>query len=99
MFQNLRALFATITNANWDDARFTAMVTDGLKRRDQIRDRFLAAYKAKNGKDFDEALPEAATWTAADSTVYAEKAKEVGVLSTEDEDVRSLRELFYIQSL
>ncbi|MCP3892810.1 MAG: hydroxylamine reductase [Desulfobulbaceae bacterium] len=91
-----QGLFATITNANWDDARFTAMVTDGLKRRDQIRDRFLAAYKAKNGKDFDEALPEAATWIATDTTVYAEKAKEVGVLSTENEDVRSLRELLII---
>ncbi len=91
-----QGLFATITNANWDDTRFTAMVTDGLKRRDQIRDRFLAAYKAKNGKDFEEALPEAATWTATDTTVYAEKAKEVGVLSTENEDVRSLRELLII---
>ncbi len=91
-----QGLFATITNANWDDARFTAMVTDGLKRRGQIRDRFLAAFKAKNSKDFDEALPEAATWTATDTTVYAEKAKEVGILSTENEDVRSLRELLII---
>ena len=91
-----QSLFATITNANWDDARFTAMVTEGLKRRDQARDRFLAAYKEKKGKDFDEALPEAATWAAKDPSVYAEKAKEVGVLSTENEDVRSLRELLII---
>jgi hydroxylamine reductase len=91
-----QGLFATITNANWDDARFITMITDGLKRRDEIRERFLAAYKAKNGKDFDEALPEAATWVAADESVYAEKAKEVGVLSTENEDVRSLRELLII---
>lgn len=92
----LQCLFATITNANWDDARFTAMTTEGLKRREQVRDRFLAAYKTKNGKDFDEALPDAATWTPADETVYAEKAKEVGVLSTENEDARSLRELLII---
>jgi len=91
-----QSLFATITNANWDDSRFIAMVTDGLKRRDAIRDRFLAAFKAKNNKDFDEALPDAATWTATDTTVYAEKAKEVGVLSTKNEDVRSLRELLII---
>jgi len=91
-----QGLFATITNANWDDSRFVAMVTDGLKRRDAIRDRFLAAFKAKNNKDFDEALPDAATWTATDTTVYAEKAREVGVLSTKDEDVRSLRELLII---
>ena len=91
-----QGLFATITNANWDDARFIALVTEGLERRDQARDRFLTAYKAKNGKDFDNTLPEAATWTTTDEAVYAEKAKEVGVLSTENEDARSLRELLII---
>jgi len=90
-----QCLFATITNANWDDARFTAMVTDGLQRRDQIRARFLAAYKKKNNKDFDQALPEAATWTG-DPSDFAEKAKSVGILATENEDVRSLRELLII---
>jgi hydroxylamine reductase len=91
-----QGLFATITNANWDDARFTAMITEGLQRRDQFRSRFLAVYKEKNGNDFDEALPEAATWTANDPAVFAEKAKSVGVLATENEDVRSLRELLVI---
>ena len=90
-----QGLFATITNANWDDARFSAMITDGLQRRDQIRSRFLAAYKEKNGNDFSEALPEAATWTAEPSA-FAEKAKTVGVLATANEDVRSLRELLII---
>ncbi|MCP4010138.1 MAG: hydroxylamine reductase [Proteobacteria bacterium] len=90
-----QGLFATITNANWDDARFTTLVTEGLQRRDQVRSRFLAAYKEKNGKDFDEALPEAATWTG-DLSAFAEKAKTVGVLATENEDVRSLRELLII---
>jgi hydroxylamine reductase len=90
-----QGLFATITNANWDDARFRAMITDGLQRRDQIRSRFLAAYKEKNGNDFSQALPEAATWTAEPSA-FAEKAKTVGVLATANEDVRSLRELLII---
>ncbi len=90
-----QGLFATITNANWDDARFSAMITDGLQRRDQIRSRFLAAYKEKSGNDFSEALPEAATWTD-DPSAFAEKAKSVGVLATANEDVRSLRELLVI---
>ena len=90
-----QGLFATITNANWDDARFTAMITDGLQRRDQLRSKFLDAYKQKNGGDFDEALPEAATWTG-DPSNYADKAKSVGILATENEDVRSLRELLII---
>jgi len=90
-----QGLFATITNANWDDSRFTALITEGLQRRDQARSKFQAAYKEKNGNDFDGALPEAATWTG-DLSAFAEKAKVVGVLATENEDVRSLRELLII---
>ena len=91
-----QGLFATITNANWDDARFVAMITDGLKRRDQIKAKFLAAYREKNGHDFDAALPDAATWAADSAAAFAEKAKSIGVLATENADVRSLRELLTI---
>ncbi|MBW2592682.1 MAG: hydroxylamine reductase [Deltaproteobacteria bacterium] len=91
-----RGLFATITNANWDDARFAAMIREGLQRRDKLKDQFLTAYKEKNGKDFDEALHDSATWFSDDDAVFAEKAKSVGVMSTENEDVRSLRELLII---
>ncbi|MFY9706657.1 MAG: hydroxylamine reductase, partial [Desulfobacterales bacterium] len=91
-----QGLLATISNANWDDMRFTAMIWEGLKRRDQIKAKFLAAYRTKNGRDFDGSLPEAATWTGGDSAAFAAKAKTVGVLATVNEDVRSLRELLTI---
>ena len=91
----LQALFATITNANWDDSRFVALIQDALVRRDKLKDTFLAAYKARHGQDFADPLPEAATWTG-DSSVFAEKAKNVGILATESEDVRSLREMLII---
>ena len=39
-----QGLFATITNANWDDARFVSMINEALKRKDLIRSKFLAAY-------------------------------------------------------
>lgn len=91
----LQGLFATITNANWANSRFVSLVEEGLARREKLKNAFLAAYKAKNGKDFDAALPEAATWTGPAST-FAEKAKSVGVLSTAHEDVRSLREMLII---
>ena len=74
----------------------TAMIQEGLQRRDQLKATFLAAYKEKNGSDYDQALPEAATWVTADPSAFAEKAKSVGVLATENEDVRSLRELLTI---
>ena len=91
-----RSLFATITNVNWDNDRFTAMIREALERRDQLKNRFLAAYKEKNGKDFDEPLPDAATWVSNAPAEFAEKAKSVGVLATGNEDVRSLRELLII---
>ncbi len=91
-----RSLFAAITNVNWDNDRFMAMIREALERRDQLKNRFLAAYKEKNGKDFDEPLPDAATWVSNAPAEFAEKAKSVGVLATGNEDVRSLRELLII---
>lgn len=91
----LQGLFATITNANWDDARFEGMIEEGLKRRDALKTKFLEAYKAKHGKDFSDPLPDAAIWSGPSSS-FAEKAKTVGILATENEDVRSLREFLII---
>jgi len=91
-----QALFTTITNANWDNDRFVAMIKEALKRRDDLKDKFLAAYKEKTGKDFAENLHHSATWFSDDAAGFNEKAKSVGVLSTADEDVRSLRELLII---
>ncbi len=91
-----QGLFSTITNANWDDNRFISMIKEGLNRRDQLKEKFLNAYREKYGKDFDEPLPDAATWSETDPKAFEEKAKTVGVLSTKDEDKRSLRELLVI---
>jgi len=91
-----RGLFATITNANWDNERFVAMIREGLKRRDQMREKVLTAYKEKNGKDFDEPLHDSATWFSDDRAEFDEKARSIGVLATENEDARSLRGLLII---
>jgi hydroxylamine reductase len=91
-----KGLFATITNANWDNERFVAMIREGLWQRNQLRDRFIAAYKEKSGKDFNEPLHDSATWFSDNADTFKEKAKSVGILTTENEDVRSLRELLII---
>jgi len=91
-----RGLFATITNVNWSNDRFVVMIKEGLKRRNQLRDRFLSVYKERYGKDFAEPLPDAATWFSDNAAEFAEKAKSVEILATENEDVRSLRELLII---
>jgi len=87
------ALFATITNANFDDDRFVSLIKEGLRIRQQVQQSFLASYKEKYSKDFDNELHDAATWFADNVDDFHKKAASVGVLSTENEDVRSLREL------
>ena len=90
------ALFSTITNANWDDERFIALIKKALSVRESVKDAFLAAYKEKNGTGFSGDLHDAAVWFSDDAAAFKEKAKEVGILATENEDVRSLRELLII---
>ncbi len=98
-------LFATITNANFDDAHFAKAIGEALKARDALRDRVNRARSASGSRGCpacgtDEGVSgekpilrsDAALWTAAPQD-YASKAKGVGVLATKDEDVRSLREL------
>jgi hydroxylamine reductase len=91
-----QALFSTITNANWDNQRFISLIKESLKIREELKTKFLAAYKEKNGQEFSEKLHHSATWYSDDESEFHEKAKEIGVLATKNEDVRSLRELLII---
>ncbi|MCD6460050.1 hydroxylamine reductase [bacterium] len=76
------ALFSTITNANFDNDYFIKVIKQGLKIRDSIK------------KDIDDAnLPDCAAWYSDNTDEFSDKAQQVGVLATENEDVRSLREL------
>ena len=80
-------LFTTITNANFDNQAIIARIRETLSTRRTL----ISRVKTTNS------LPEAAFWdinpdTNTDDVLFA-KAKEVGVLATKDEDIRSLREL------
>ena len=75
-------LFVTITNANFDEAVIRARISETLAKKQEL------AALVEN----PDALPEYALWTA-DESEYAKKAAAVGILSTENEDIRSLREL------
>ncbi len=75
-------LFATITNANFDLESIRARVKATLS----VKEGLLAQVKDK------ASLPQAATWNGAEDDFDAVAAT-VGVLSTRDEDIRSLREL------
>ncbi len=91
-----QSLFTTITNANWDNERFISLIKEGLKIREELKTKFLTAYKEKNGQEFSEELHDSAVWYSDDESEFHEKAKAIGVLATENEDVRSLRELLII---
>ena len=86
-------MFATITNVNFDENRFEEMIEEGIRLRDEYRKKFEKAYEKENGKEFSGNLPEMAVWTPENIDDLYTKAQEVGVLNTENEDIRSLREL------
>ncbi|MCF8366403.1 MAG: hydroxylamine reductase [Bacteroidales bacterium] len=81
-------LFATITNANFDRAVFVRHVKKGLELRERIKNAAI-----NSGAELSGNLHESATWFADTDEAFDAKSIEVGVLSTENEDVRSLREL------
>ncbi len=82
------SLFATITNGNFDRDVFIRKIQEGLEMRNKLR-----LELEKEGITPDEPLHESATWQAFSPGEFEKKAKTVGVLSTENEDIRSLREL------
>jgi len=72
------ALFSTLTNVNFDKVRFTELINRAVAIRD--------ALPASGSPE-----PDACTWKPAGEGDILMKAKTVGILATENEDVRSLR--------
>ena len=75
-------LFTTITNANFSKEAIIARIQETLSEKDLLLSKL-------TNKDV---LPEAALWNGSVEE-FDTKAAAVGVLSTENEDIRSLREL------
>ncbi|HEX2919792.1 MAG TPA: hydroxylamine reductase [Bacteroidales bacterium] len=84
----ITSLFMTITNANFDRKRFIAKISKGLMLRDELKE----IYLQQGGKIPDD-VHDSAVWKAINEDEMEEKATMIGVLSTRNEDVRSLREL------
>jgi hydroxylamine reductase len=81
-------LFMTITNANFDQERFVVKIREGLKFREDLKNSLINA-----GGKIPATLPESATWTGNTVEEFEAKNISIGVLSTKNEDIRSLREL------
>lgn len=79
------AMFISITNANFDFEAIKNKVKEGLILKSELAGQLNLSYTD---------LPDECTWNGDEST-FMDKALEVGVLRTKDEDVRSLKELIH----
>ena len=70
---------------NFDNDRLTELIREGLQLRKELRAKYTAAVP--------ENLHDSAVWYSDDVAEFSAKVTQVGILSTDNEDVRSLREL------
>ncbi len=107
-----QALFTTITNANFDDTNLQEWIGKSQEMKGRLKARFDQLDSDTKNSSFmqkiiqflsgppestqGEKLDESALWFSDDVASFQEKAKGVGVLATENEDVRSLRELLIL---
>ncbi|MCK9617501.1 MAG: hydroxylamine reductase [Lentimicrobiaceae bacterium] len=84
----MESLFTTITNANFDREAFVKRIKEAFALRAKMKETV-----EKAGVSLSLPPHDCVTWQADTVEAMEEKAKSVGVLATENEDVRSLREL------
>jgi hydroxylamine reductase len=82
------SLFMTITNANFDKSRFITRILMAYEMRNAAKERLISAGGNIEGITYDGAF-----WTGESEEEMAEKALDAGILTTKNEDIRSLREL------
>ena len=78
----MEGLFKLITNANFDDEVFKSGISEGIALRESLKEGLDTMFTA-----------EITTWASDVVSDYVLKASTVGVLSTKDEDIRSIREI------
>jgi hydroxylamine reductase len=83
-FFTIKGLFATITNANFDNGKIISLIKEAVQVRDSL----------KKQAQFPAEVPGCVTWTPATDADIALQAGAVGILQLEtNEDLRSLKEL------
>ena len=78
----MEGLFKLITNANFDDSVFIEQIKEGIALRENLK----AGIVSFENSDIT-------SWISEKASDYVEKGYTVGVLSTKDEDIRSIREI------
>jgi hydroxylamine reductase len=78
----MEGLFKLITNANFDDQVFEKNISEGISLRENLKQGINSVYNS-----------DISTWAVETTSDIIKKAFKVGVLSTLDEDIRSIREI------
>ena len=73
-------LFATITNANFDTQYFLEKIQEAIRLREKIKAEL--SYESQD---------DSVNWQSDDEAEILQKAEKIGILSTENIDIRSLR--------
>jgi len=82
------SLFVTITNANFDKVKIVEKVKEGLKIRENLKKEFLSS-----GGKLDEKIHDSVIWSGSTQEEFELKSEKIGVLSYQNEDIRSLTQI------
>lgn len=77
----MEGLFKLITNANFDDEIFVEQIKQGIALRENLKQGTISLES------------DITTWISDKASDYVSKGLQVGILSTENEDIRSIREI------
>lgn len=80
-----RSLFSTVTNTNFDPARFVELIQIGIELRNRIR--------SGHGMTAQDSVPDSAAWTPDNSEDIYRKSLSIDIRNIKDPDLRSLQEL------
>jgi hydroxylamine reductase len=80
-----RALFSTVTNTNFDPARFIDLIRQAIAIRNRLRDRYRDRVTGP--------VPDSATWESDDTEAIHKKSLSIDIRNLKDTNLRSLQEL------
>lgn len=90
-----KGLFTTITNATFSKPEFVRLIAEGVQKREQLKQKVLAAGNDKQGAPLGAPLPACASWVPKNDAEITAKAEAGtgGWMEIENEDIRSLKAL------
>ncbi|MFA5879369.1 MAG: hydroxylamine reductase [Candidatus Margulisiibacteriota bacterium] len=91
----IESLFTTLTNVNFDQDSILFFIKKAVTLKFELKQKVIAALKKQDQLDSLKNIPDAANWVISSNNLedYLNKAHEIGILATDDLDIRSLKYL------